>query len=507
MEYCAFGISLSVMVFPLLTIDNLSMVPYNEPIKLRYDGENFMHLLRVQVPEFRALKNVDIEFEKDFIPKVFPLGSQNGGGKSTLLQLIFVLLHCSTHPDRLPFLKNLLAHVSIPEGESHKMLAKMDIWDGERVVQIEFLCCNETFLEPLKSNGTTAIGDISFASLFREKAIKAEVNEIEAKISYLSKYKINSGLKTTVMTIISDVGMEKEPIWTESSLEEKLKVKKQEYAIVRPIAVNLLEFLKVEKLLYITDYSNAEKQSLLCRIAGMEVSETPSFLHKLADKIFLAAPSTHIYLFLSPSDRKLLFKAETGKTETGNDSYERVLKWSKTELPGFFTYNILSTEVIAESFRVARDQDFAEAVHTGQYGNHYQQLLKEMNKLLATGKQILPQLLPIGVNTNKKDDVVEGVRFKTEDGTELYPEDLSHGELKRLGVYVWLKYRQIEDAIVLMDEVENALHPDWQYQIVLDLIKWGPKNQYILATHSYELCQVVTPAHVKDLEPKLFPAK
>jgi hypothetical protein len=382
----------------------------------------------------------------------------------------------------------------------------MDIWDGEKIVQIEFLCCNDTFLEPLQSNGTTAIADISFASLFREESIREELNEIEARISYLSKYKMDSRRKITEI-IISDVRMEEEPIWTESGLEEKLKVKKQEYAIVRPMAVNLLEFLKVEKLLYITDYSNAEKQSLLCRIAGMEVSETQSFLHKLADKIFLAAPSTHIYLFLSPSDRTLLFKAETGKAETGNDSYEKVLNWSKTELPGFFTYDIFSTEVIAESFRVARDQDFAAAVNTGQYGNHYQQLLKEMNKLLATGKQILPQLRPMGINLYKKEDGVEGVRFKTEEGTELYPEDLSHGELKRLSIYVWLKYLHIEDAIVLMDEVENALHPDWQYQIVLDLMEWGPTNQYILATHSYELCRALTPAHVKDLEPKLLPVK
>jgi energy-coupling factor transporter ATP-binding protein EcfA2 len=471
-------------------------------IKLIYDGENFMHLLRVQVPEFRALKNVDIKFEKDFIRKVFPLGSQNGGGKSTLLQLIFVLLHCSTHPDRLSFLKNLLAQVSIPEGESHKVLAKMDIWDGEKIVQIEFLCCNDTFLEPLKSNGTTAIGDISFASLFREESIREELNEIEARISYLSKYKINSRLKTTGMTIISAVGMEEEPIWTESGLEKELKVKKQEYAIVRPMAESLMEFLKVEKLLYITNYSNAEKQSLLCRIAGMEVSETQSFLDKLADNIFLVAPSTHVYLFLSSSERTLLFKAETE-----DSSYEKALKQSKTKLPGFFTYDIISTEAITESFKVARDQDFAEAVNTGQYGNHYQQLLKEMNKLLATGKQILPQLRPMGINIYKKEDGVEGVRFKTEEGTELYPEDLSHGELKRLSIYVWLKYLHIENAIVLMDEVENALHPDWQYQIVLDLMEWGPTNQYILATHSYELCQALTPGHVKELEPKLLPVR
>jgi DNA repair exonuclease SbcCD ATPase subunit len=62
-----------------------------------------MRLLRVQVPEFRSLRDVDITFEKDFTPTVFPIGSQNGGGKSTLLQLIFTLLHCSFHEDRKQF--------------------------------------------------------------------------------------------------------------------------------------------------------------------------------------------------------------------------------------------------------------------------------------------------------------------------------------------------------------------------------------------------------------------
>ncbi|WP_157844961.1 hypothetical protein [Methylocucumis oryzae] len=42
---------------------------------------------------------MDISFEPEFTPQVFPLGSLNGGGKSTLLQLIFVLL--SLEPNSL----------------------------------------------------------------------------------------------------------------------------------------------------------------------------------------------------------------------------------------------------------------------------------------------------------------------------------------------------------------------------------------------------------------------
>jgi predicted ATP-dependent endonuclease of OLD family len=98
-----------------------------------------MHLLRIQVPDFRGLKDIDISFEKDFIPKIFPLGSQNGGGKSTLLQLIFVLLHCSVDDDKKPFLRNLLQGFKILDGEE-KFLAIIDIWDGEKTVKLEFYC-------------------------------------------------------------------------------------------------------------------------------------------------------------------------------------------------------------------------------------------------------------------------------------------------------------------------------------------------------------------------------
>ncbi|MFL9450095.1 MULTISPECIES: AAA family ATPase [Nostocales] len=100
-----------------------------------------------------------------------------------------------------------------------------------------------------------------------------------------------------------------------------------------------------------------------------------------------------------------------------------------------------------------------------------------------------------------------GVTFKLDNGLEtieLYPEYLSHGELKRLSIYMWMKYHNIKDSIILMDEIEIALHPDWQYKIVSYLEQWSSSNQYILAIHSYELCQALTPAHVKELEPKLL---
>ena len=111
-----------------------------------------MHLQRVQVPDFRVLKDIDITFEKDFFPRIFPLGSLNGGGKSTLLQLIFILLHCSADPEKYGFIQNLLERFSIPEGVDKKMLATFEIWDGEKIVNLEFFACQDSYVKQLANS-------------------------------------------------------------------------------------------------------------------------------------------------------------------------------------------------------------------------------------------------------------------------------------------------------------------------------------------------------------------
>jgi len=378
-----------------------------------------MHLLRVQVPDFRGLKNIDITFEKEFVPSIFPLGSQNGGGKSTLLQLIFVLLHCSFDDDKKPFVQNLLEGFKIL-GEEEKKLAIIDIWDGEKIVKLEFYC--KSF----------------FAENYIPKPdfITDENNIID--ICYLEKVKeeIDNDDITT-------------PRFTELKLITELK----------------------------------------CRFNNPSQEQAKSFLEKISHKIFLAAPATQVFLFLPQKSRELLFK----KSSNGDNNYYGILESARSKLQGLFTYDFLAVELLIESFKAARDRDFREAIKTGNYGNSYQSLINDLNLLLGNKR----------INLNED---FSGVNFKLDNGEtiELYPEDLSHGELKRLSIYIWLKSRNIEDAIVLMDEVEIAFHPDWQYQIISDLQEWAPSNQYILATHSYALCEALTPAHVKEIEPKLI---
>jgi len=387
-----------------------------------------MHLLRVQVPDFRGLKNIDITFEKDFVPKIFPLGSQNGGGKSTLLQLIFMLLHCSADDDKKPFLQNLLQGFKVADGEEQRVLAIIDIWDGEKIVKLEFYCYKFGRLENM-------LGDI-------DKNINPK------ELSYVD---IDEDINSETFIDICGILIEKKILFSHT---------------------NIIEITRLH-----CSFNNKSKE------------RSQLFLENISHKIFLAAPSTQVFLFLPQDARELLFK----KASKG-DNYYCILESVRDKLSGLFTYDFLAVELLIESFKAVRDRDFREAIQTGNYGNSYQALINDLNRLLGNKRINL-------------DEDFAGVNFQLYNNgetIELYPEDLSHGELKRLSIYIWLKSRNIEDAIVLMDEVEIAFHPDWQYQIISDLQEWAPSNQYILATHSYALCEALTPAHVKEIEPKLI---
>jgi len=383
-----------------------------------------MRLLRVQVPDFRVLKNIDLSFEKDFFPQIFPIGSQNGGGKSTLLQLIFILLHCSGDPEKIEYVVNVLHRCQLEDELEQKTLAIFEILtDNREEVKLDFFICRDAYVKQFVSDL-----DGQFVYDFGDVYIKQFVSDIDGQFLYLCQAK---------------------------------NQKNQEIF-------------------------------LLCKFSQAPQEECQLFMKELSSKIFLAAPSTQVFIFLPKATNKSLFQINQGNPDSSN--YYLAMADIKNKLSNLFTYDFLPVELLINYFIMARDQDFAQAIETGEYGNNYQLIRQNLNSILSDKE----------INLDKD---ISGITFKFKgdtNGEELYPEDLSHGELKRLSIYLWLKYRRIKDAIVLMDEIEIALHPDWQYKIIEDLQEWEPSNQYILATHSYELCQALTPAHVKEIEPKLL---
>ncbi len=479
-----------------------------------------MKLLQVQVPNFRVLKDVDIKFDRRFVPNIFPLGSLNGGGKSTLLQLVFVLLHCCTNPERKIFIKNLLHGFTLNDDSSDRVLAIIKIWDGEKEVEIKFLVCNNTYVENIlnqdtecKNNEDWKLSNLEKLENITKRISKTEqdIEQLEEALDKLEMYEEleeDDNIRDQYFhNVMYDLMYNKVINPSNTPVIEKFKdyiqgifdvlkinldqlLQEKEKIVLEKISIYLHE----KNIIYICNYSSEidteEKEFLLCEISdNLDINKARGWLDAISNKIFLAAPITQVFLFTSQTSRRLLFQ------QNGDRDYDSDLKLSKSKLPGFFTYDFAPVDLLIKAFTSARDEDFITAIETeGEYGKRYKELLAELNLLLANKK--------VNISTD-----FSKITFKldTNDGNiELYPEDLSHGELKRLSIYLWLKYNKIEDAIVLMDEIEIGFHPDWQYRIIPDLEQWSPSNQYILATHSYELCQALTPGHVRELEPKLI---
>jgi len=492
-----------------------------------------MRLLRVQVPDFRVLKNIDISFEKDFFPQIFPIGSQNGGGKSTLLQLIFILLHCSGDPEKIEYVVNVLHRCQLEDELEQKTLAIFEILtDNREEVKLDFFICRDAYIKELLSNldgqeegwDNINIDDLKISDFKKLKDIDQIIDKLKDKYDKLMNL-ANKFLTERENLIRLDEGednfllalgifkLSRDRIlylddYSKDDLEvmqKTIRVSLQQtnnelgdYYYNREILFERIEIIKNilgrNKFVYLCQAKNQKNEEifLLCKFSQTTQEEFQLFMKELSSKIFLAAPSTQVFIFLPKATNKSLFQINQGNPDSSN--YYLAMADVKKKLSNLFTYDFLPVELLINYFIMARDQDFAQAIETGEYGNNYQLIRQNLNLILSDKE----------INLDKD---ISGITFKFKgdtNGEELYPEDLSHGELKRLSIYLWLKYRRIKDAIVLMDEIEIALHPDWQYKIIEDLQEWEPSNQYILATHSYELCQALTPAHVKEIEPKLL---
>jgi len=521
-----------------------------------------MYLERIRIPSFRVLKNIDISFERGFFPKVFPIGSLNGGGKSTLLQLIFVLLHCSFDRDRVDFVRNLIN--TFKSNNVNTVLSIIDIWDGEKEIQLEFFYCQELYFRSLSENQIGLPNNDSYSSITkkimvipdeivvlerRKTTIQDLLHKIESLIdnekkgdnegkSLNSRYitrEVEHSLKeikellslifsdfsdiepasyiTKISGLLSilrykkdwfsenEVILQVNQVYTDtlSIIDRLLRTKVLELETIEDYQKSYMKLLEDNKIVYICDISSNSKDDtdekiLVCRLKGnLDIKETNGFLKKMSEKVFFAAHVSQVFLFTLSDVRRLLFKTQDSKELNGYDEdYHTYIQKIKSKLPGFFTYDFLGIDILVNAFVKARDLDFQEAVKTnGEYGSNYKKLLNDLNSLLNNKK------------INIEENLLE-LTFQDIDNTKLNPEDLSHGELKRLCIYMWLKHNNIENAIVLMDEIEIAFHPDWQYEIVQDIQKWSSNNQYLLATHSFSICEAVTPAHVKELEPKLL---
>ena len=518
-----------------------------------------MQVRRIQVSEFRALRQVDLVFGADFDPQIFPLGSKNGGGKSTLLQLVFILLGCADHLgdssslSKLRYLSNLLTSFEHPADQPKRHVAtitvELALTEGsppERLA-FEFESLNDAFLTQTlgEDQGDASFSDLPLSSqknLTREYLPRLRAllegllteNRDPARIAderrppgswrrwemaWTEFVRLQGHLRIPLQQRLSKQlqSFLRSPRSLHDSSPEELLSFVTEMLMALEEAERRLDesterithLLKAHGLLLLTTFHGSQGTPcvLVCRVQGRDSSDARALLRRAGKRTYMLGPTLQQYLFLPLDVRESLTHTDPQRAQneprqpefvsSQRLTYLQALAKAEAELPGFHSYDWLSIEPLIELFRQARDRDFAMAVANGQYGDHYTRILADVNALLV-GKRVRPE------------GDLSGLSFTVErrDGTEseIRLEDLSRGELKRLMIYAWLKTKG-SGAVVLMDEPEVSLHPDWQLHFTEDLHQWAPDNQYILATHSYELCQALTPGHVRELDPPPGPRR
>ncbi|WP_204104166.1 MULTISPECIES: AAA family ATPase [Spirulina sp. CCY15215] len=481
-----------------------------------------MQILKIHVPNFRNLKNVTLTFEPELTPQVFPISSENGGGKSTLLQLIFVLLSCFCDEKKRTFLENITEYFDFrkmsTEEEIHpETILSIDILYKKQIIDLQFFYIISEF-EEFSGHSWTASTRPKTEQKTLPLIIKREdsmkefylgIDDIKLDIipSLFAIHKIEKGRELEYQNRISRIEELKKELedlitkypnsfegreFAESQLKDEIYLLENS----SPSNDNAFSFSKIEfmqmqgeknTILYPKFFTkNNVDIMLFCQTTVNKYDLALEVLEKCREKVFLAAPPTQSFIFINRETKKTLFSI--------SKNYEKSLLDLDQSLPNFYLYNKLALKGILNVFKESKEKDWKTAIKTLKYSNSFQETVQEFHHFLGDNKYIFP---------NKVLDSIIVRRMNSErDYLEIDPEDLSHGELKRLGLYAWIKYTVGDDAIVLIDEIENGLHPDWQYSIVQELASWG-NNQYLLATHSFHLCEALTPRHVKEIEPKM----
>lgn len=469
-----------------------------------------MFLKKVEIDRFRNFQNAEIDFSENNYSKVYSIASINGGGKSTLLQFIYIMLSCFRDKNLHKYIINLLNTENYPADYQNR-IARFIIVDKEEI-DVEYMVLpaeNELFnynfvkeLELLDKDLKKHEDDLLKSSdfiTFYNKLLHTDVITTELRTMALSFNPKVLFPKSKDFDIYNDV-KHSNKVSDFIAFAEHIKARDNyifEDHTAKMIArkAELIESIKKQKeqlktegLHYITTFADDKLLLLLKSNVSNDV------LDKVSNSFYLNGPDTQIYLFMSKEDKRTLLNNSITThyfdyDEFGNEIYvannynDRIRKVKK-DLRNYNTYDFVSKKVIIKACKKAFEEDNKEKLRTNKFGSHYDNFIKDLNTFFEDKRIVIA------------DDMSDVRFYLSSENKELNPEDLSHGELKRLSIFIWLKYLIEEGAVILMDEIDIALHPKWLYQISKDLNKWANYNQVILATHSP---QIVSTTYYKNI--------
>lgn len=469
-----------------------------------------MFLKRVEIDKFRNFQNAVIDFTENKYSNVYSIASINGGGKSTLLQFIYIMLSCFRDKKLHKYIINLLETEGYPSDYQNR-IARFVLCNKEEI-DLEYMVLpadNELFncnllqnLEKLDSEIKKHKEDLDHSAKFIEfmnelktaeivtDTLRSQALQFNPKVlfpkskDYEIYHKIEHSQRLKDFENFADYIKERDNYIMQNNLQDMLNEKKN----LSEKMQTQKEQLKAEGFYYITSFSNNNLILLLKSNVSGEI------LDKLTHVCYLNGPDTQIYLFMSKEDKQTLLNNTTTThyfdyDKFGNEIYvannynDRIRKVKK-DLKNYNTYDFVSKKIIIKACKKAFEKDNNEKLKTDKFGSNYDAFIKDLNTFFDDKRIII---------TAEMRDVKFYLKSENK---ELNPEDLSHGELKRLSIFIWLKYLIDKDSIVLMDEIDIALHPKWLYNIASDLDKWASHNQVILATHSP---QIVSSTYYKNI--------
>jgi ABC-type lipoprotein export system ATPase subunit len=469
-----------------------------------------MFLKRVEIDRFRNFQNAVIEFSENKYSKVYSIASVNGGGKSTLLQFIYIMLSCFRDKNLHKYIINLLETENYPADYQNR-IARFIIKDKQEIdleymvlpAENELFNCNllqelETLDKELKQHKEDLRNSSEFITFYNK------LHEAES---------VSNELRTMALGFTPKVLFPKSKdydIYNDVKHSDKLNdflafaehIKKRDSYIVEDLTDTMIarkkeltealkqqnEQLKIAGLHYITTFADNKLLLLLKSNVSSEI------LDKISNSLYLNGPDTQIYLFMSKEDKQTLLNNTTTThyfdyDKFGNEIYvannynDRIRKVKK-DLRNYNTYDFVSKKIIIKACKKAFEEDNKEKLRTDNFGSHYDNFITDLNTFFDDKRIVILE------------DMSDVKFFLSSENKELNPEDLSHGELKRLSIFIWLKYLIEKGAIILMDEIDIALHPKWLYHISDDLNKWANYNQVVLATHSP---QIVSTTYYKNI--------
>jgi predicted ATP-dependent endonuclease of OLD family len=110
-------------------------------------------------------------------------------------------------------------------------------------------------------------------------------------------------------------------------------------------------------------------------------------------------------------------------------------------------------------------------------------ILKDIINSVLNGKEF------IKIRENKH-SIYEVIFIDIDTKKEFTLFDLSHGEKLMLMFIVEFHKNRWNNSIIMIDEPELSLHPDWQMKLIPKLQELGENNQFIVATHSEEIVYI-----------------